>query len=176
MPKAATGKIFPVLPEGDYNAVLGVILEKKHVLVPKAVDKATGGPVYKDKLTFVYVVDAKQPDGAPFELVQFFWNSQLTHKKSKMGPVVQRLLAGTGVKMTDGMELNDLIGTQVKVKVVHSEPNAEGKIYANIDYLQRDPKGSVAIPTGWADAKLKQGKGNEAVSDAGADDDAKVGW
>ena len=163
MPKAAAGKDFPILPEGNYDAVLAVILETPHVLVPNAVDKQ-GQAVYKDRLTFVYVVDAEQPEGEPFEAVQFFWNSDPTSKNSRIAPVVNRLLQGTGRKVERGMEYNDLIGTQVKITTEHSVSERNGKTYSNIVLLQRNPNGKVQIPNGFAAAKLKSATKNQATT------------
>ena len=147
----AQKKVYPILPAGIVNAALGAIIAWPNF--PQKDYKNAGKFNYKTRLIFAYVTDQLQENGEPFDILQLTWDSDISHPKSGLAPILTKLAANTGVRVEPGMDIEQFIGAQVVIMAEHSEEN--GKTYVNVGSFQRNPKGTVQIPAGYAE-KLEQ--------------------
>jgi len=145
---------YPITPEGTVSAVLGAITSWDNF--PQDGKNSKTGKMetrFKTRLIFSYVTDTTQENGEPFSVDQFLWDSDITNKNSKLGPVLKKLTAGTSVTPEPGMDIESLIGTQVQVMVEHYKSPTTGRVSAQIGSFQRKSdqgKNSVDIPDGFA--------------------------
>ena len=96
----------------------------------------------KDRLAFVWVLDALNSEGYNFQVRQTFTKS--IHENALLTKSVKQI---TGVAPTDTFDTEPLIGT---TRIIHIEHNASanGNVYANVALIQRT-KDVMEVPEGF---------------------------
>lgn len=145
---SGSSKDFETLAEGVYPAVLADIVD----LGPKENPYKPG--TTQNKLQFVWLTSEVDSTGRIFRAMQFVNQPQYLHEKANLTKLIKQLL-GT-VPTGDEFSLDSLIGTQAKLVIQHSEPNKDGKVYANISTIMKaDPKNAVKIPVDFERKAMK---------------------
>src|SRR5262245_29276810 len=126
-------KPFVPHPEGVYNAVCCDV-EDLGMLPTRFLNK-DGSVKAQPKVRIVWQTLKKMEDGRPFTLGQRYTNS--LHEKA----VLYKDLKAWGVPMDEELDLESLIGRPCFVNIVHSAPDEEGRVYANVASIMPLPEG-----------------------------------
>lgn len=109
-------------------------------------DNFKGEDVTRNRVFISFEIPSQlKDDGKPFTVGQEFTLSM--HKQGNLLPFIESML---GVKLdkeeSKSFDVYSLIGKTAMVNVIHSEPNADGNVFANIKSISPLPKGMACDP------------------------------
>ena len=124
---SAGGDDFVPVPEGLHEATV------KEITRPVLEDDRYNPGKQKKKVTFIYAVDQKAPNGEDMTVKRKYTFS--TNPKSNMRPDVEGII---GRKLTaeeeDDFDVRQLVNRACKVLVKHT-PREEGGVWANVSQV-----------------------------------------
>ncbi len=104
-------------------------------------DNIQGKEVTRNRVFISFEIPGQlRDDGKPQTIGQEFTLSM--HRQGNLLPFVESMLgAKLSAEETKAFDVYTLVGKPAMVNVIHSEPNAEGVVYANIKGVSPLPKG-----------------------------------
>jgi len=123
------GKDRVLIPEGTYSARCIRIIDLGTQVHPKY------GP--KRKVNLAFELDEEDDEGNPFVAYRNF-TASIT-PKSHLAKAIKSW-TGQTIKKGERFDLDSLLNEPCLVTIVHSEPNDDDEVYANIDSITKLPK------------------------------------
>jgi len=111
-----------LVPEGVYTGKLAAIIDLGEV------ETAFG---MKEKVLFYFVLDQDNEGGEPLSVRSSY--NWVLNPKSNLFEMVSKLLGKKKLSPEDVEDLEVCLGKIADLNIVHSEPTADGKVFANID-------------------------------------------
>lgn len=145
---AKAGPTFVPAPEGQFPAVCADVVDLGMVTTEWNGSKRTA-----HKIRIVFLISEQTDDGRPFTVSQLFTLS--LSEKANLRKFLEswRGRAFTAAELTDGFDIEKLLGADAVVQIVHAQKG--DKVYANIQAIMKAMKGmdKVAIPSDYVRAK-----------------------
>jgi hypothetical protein len=127
---------FVPAPEGVYVAVCADVIDLGEV---ETTWKGKTGSAWKIRV--VWEIEQEMEDGKRFAVFQRYTNT--THMKGRVWKDMASIFGRTFLQEErEGFDFECLIGKCCMIQILHSEPDFEGKVYANISSMMPLPKGA----------------------------------
>ena len=168
---AKAGPTFVPAPEGQFPAVCADVVDLGMVTTEWNGSKRTA-----HKIRIVFLISEQTDDGRPFTVSQLFTLS--LSEKANLRKFLEswRGRAFTAAELTDGFDIEKLLGADALVQIVHAQKG--DKVYANIATIMKAMKGmdKVTIPSDYVRAKdrTEEHKSFDQIKQEVEDEDADL--